>query len=66
MRRGGLSQREQTEIWRRYGVGESLRSISRSVRRDMGMLRRLIASTCGRQPRELRRSELRLRRPSVK
>ena len=60
MRRGGLSQREQTEIWRRYGVGESLRSISRSVRRDMGMLRRLIASTGGRQPRELRRSELRL------
>ena len=60
MRRGGLSQREQADIWRRYGIGESLRSISRSVGRDMGLLRRLIASTGGRQPRELRRSELRL------
>ncbi|MBT5775648.1 MAG: IS30 family transposase [Dehalococcoidia bacterium] len=60
MRRGGLSQREQADIWRRYGIGESLRSISRSLGRDMGLLRRLIASTGGRQPRELRRSELRL------
>lgn len=60
MRRGGLSKREQAEIWRRYGIGESLRSISRTVGRDMEMLRRLIASTGGRQPRELRRSELRL------
>jgi transposase, IS30 family len=60
MRRGGLSKREQADIWRRYGIGESLRSISRTVGRDMGMLRSLIASTGGRQPRELRRSELRL------
>ncbi len=60
MRRGGLSQREQTDIWRRYGSGESLRSVSRGTGRNMGMLRRLIASTGGRQPRELRRSELRL------
>ncbi len=60
MRRGGLSQREQADIWRRYGIGESLRSISRSLGRDMGLLRRLIASTGGRQPREWRRSELRL------
>jgi transposase, IS30 family len=60
MRRGGLSKREQADIWRRYGIGESLRSISRTVGRDMGMLRSLIASTGGRQPRELRRSDLRL------
>ncbi len=60
MRRAGLSQREQTEIWRRYGSGDSLRSISRGSGRDIGTLRRLIASTGGRQPRELRRSELRL------
>ncbi len=60
MRRGGLSQREQTDIWRRYGSGESLRSVSRGTGRNMGMLRRLIASTGGRQPRESRRSELRL------
>jgi IS30 family transposase len=59
-RRRGLSQRERAEIWRRYGSGESLRSISRGTGRDMGTLRRLIASTGGRQPRELRRSELRL------
>ena len=49
MRRGGLSEREQADIWRRYGIGESLRSISRTVGRDMGLLRRLIASTGGRQ-----------------
>ena len=55
-----MSQRERAEIWRRHGSGESLRSISRGTRRDMGTLRRLIASTGGRQPRELRRSTLRL------
>ena len=59
-RRRELSQRERADIWRRYGSGESLRSISRGTGRDMGTLRRLIASTGGRQPRELRRSELRL------
>lgn len=60
MRRPGLSSREQRDIWRRYGIGESLRSISRTVGRDMGTLRRLIASTGGRQPAALRRSALRL------
>ena len=60
MRRAGLSQREQADIWRRYGSGESLRSVSRGTGRNMGTLRRLIASTGGRQPRELQRSELRL------
>ena len=60
MRRSGLSKREQADIWRRYGSGESLRSVSRTTGRDMGTLRRLIASTGGRQPAVLRRSELRL------
>ena len=60
MRRSGLSSREQQDIWRRYGIGESQRSISRTVGRDMGTLRRLIASTGGRQPADLRRSPLRL------
>ena len=46
-RRRELSQRERAEIWKRYGSGESLRSISRGTRRDMGTLRRLIASTGG-------------------
>jgi hypothetical protein len=59
-RRRELSQRERADIWRRYGSGESLRSISRGTGRNMGAPRRLIASTGGRQPREMRRSELRL------
>ncbi len=63
MRRSGLSSREKQDIWRRYGIGESLRSISRTVGRDMGTLRSLIASTGGRQPATLRRSALRLSLP---
>jgi IS30 family transposase len=59
-RRRELSQRERADIWGRYGGGESLRSISRGTGRDMGTLRRLIASTGGRQPRERQRSALRL------
>jgi IS30 family transposase len=60
MRRGALSEREQADIWRRYGIGESLRSIHRTTGRSMQALRRLIASTGGRQPTEARRSGLRL------
>jgi IS30 family transposase len=59
-RRRALGGREQAEIWQRYGSGESLRSISRGTGRNIGTLRRLISATGGRQPRELRRSELRL------
>jgi IS30 family transposase len=60
MRRSGLSTEEKKDIWRGYGSGESLRSISRRLGRSMQMLRILIASTGGRQPAKLRRSALRL------
>jgi IS30 family transposase len=60
MVRSALTAQEKTEIWRGYGAGESLRSISRTLGRSMGTLRMLVASTGGRQPVVPRRSALRL------
>jgi len=60
MVRSALTAQEKTEIWRRYGAGASLRSISRRLGRSMGTLRMLVASTGGRQPVVPRRSALRL------
>jgi IS30 family transposase len=60
MVRSALTVQEKAEIWRGYGAGASLRSISRTLGRSMGMLRTLVASTGGRQPVVLRRSALRL------
>jgi len=60
MVRSALTVQEKTEIWRGYGAGASLRSISRTLGRSMETLRRLVASTGGRQPVVPRRSALRL------
>ena len=60
MVRTALTVQEKTEIWRGYGAGASLRSISRTLGRSMGTLRMLVASTGGRQPVVPRRSALRL------
>ncbi len=38
MMRSGLTVQEQAEIWRGYGAGASLRSISRTLERSMGTL----------------------------
>lgn len=60
MVRSALTAQEKTEIWRSYGAGASLRSISRTLGRSMDSLRTLVASTGGRQPAAPRRSALRL------
>ena len=60
MVRSALTVQEKAEIWRGYGAGASLRSISRTLGRSMETLRRLVASTGGRQPVVPRRSALRL------
>ena len=60
MVRSALTVQEKAEIWRGYRAGASLRSISRTLGRSMGMLRTLVASTGGRQPVVPRRSALRL------
>src|SRR5712691_12762780 len=60
MVRSALTVQEKTEIWRGYGAGALLRSISRTLGRSMGTLRMLVASTGGRQPVVPRRSALRL------
>ncbi len=55
-----LTAQEKAEIWRRYGEGESLRSMTRNVGRSMDALRLLVAATGGRPPRVSRRSTLQL------
>lgn len=55
-----LTGQEKAEVWRRYRLGASLRSISRELGRSMELLRRLIAATGGRLPPASRRSALRL------
>ena len=60
MVRSALTVPEKAEIWRAYRAGASLRSISRTLGRTMGALRKLVAATGGRPPLIPRRSALRL------
>ena len=60
MTRRALTAQERAEIWRRYGDGESLRSISRSLDRGLWHVRMYVHSTGGRRPLAVERSGLRL------
>jgi IS30 family transposase len=55
-----LTAQEQAEVWRRYRLGVSLRSIVRDLGHSMDVLRRVVAATGGRPPLVPRRSPLRL------
>ncbi len=60
MVRTGVTPEEQAEIWRRYRAGQSLRSISRTLRPSLDQVRRLVALTGGRAPVVRTRSAWRL------
>jgi len=60
MARTALTAQEQAAVWREYQAGSSLRSITRTLGHSMDVLRVVVASTGGRQPRAPRRSPLRL------
>ena len=60
MRRTPLTAEEQTEVWRRYRAGASLRSIDRALGRRTSIAWEFVASSGGLPPRARRRSPLRL------
>lgn len=63
MARRALTAREKAEIWRRYGSGESLRSIGRSIGRSLWHVRMHVGRTGGKRPVARRLSGLRLSLP---
>ena len=61
--RRALTAQEKAEIWRRYGSGESLRSIGRSIGRSLWHIRMHVKTTGGKRPVATRPSGLRLSLP---
>ena len=58
MERSPLTAEEQAEVWRRYRVGASLRSIDRALGRQTSTAWAFVASTGGLQAAVRRRSPL--------
>jgi IS30 family transposase len=58
--RTALTAQEKADIWRRYGSGESLRSISRSIGRSHWYIRMHVRTTGGKRPVAIEPSGLRL------
>jgi IS30 family transposase len=58
--RRALTAQEKAEIWQRYGSGESLRSIGRSLGRSLWHIRTYVKTTGGKRPVATRLSGLRL------
>lgn len=61
-----LTAQEKAEVWRRYGSGESLRSIGRSLGRSRWHIRMFVRKTGGKRPVAIQPAGLRLSRAERK